>query len=377
MKHLHIICFTVPYPPDYGGVIDLFWKLPALKAAGVNIHLHCFDYGRGKQDELNKYCATVNYYQRKKGLQGISFKVPYIVSSRSSKMLIQNLLKDDYPILMEGVHSSFILKDERFNNRKKIVRLHNVEHHYYYHLYQSSSSFFKKIYYFIESFLLKKYEQTIISKANELWAVTIKDKDFFYQQFQFKHTKYLPIFLPDNWQFNVQEGKGNYILYQADLSVDTNERTAIWLLENICKKLPFNFFIAGKNPTTFLQQQITKYTNVTLIANPTNDNMQQLIQEAHINLLPSFSNTGIKLKLLNALYNGRYCLVNKASIEGTGLEELCEIANDVLTMQKSITQLMQQSFMLNDIEQRKKILLAIYHNTNNAKQVVQWIWDNN
>jgi hypothetical protein len=377
LKHLHIICFTVPYPPDYGGVIDLFWKLPALQAAGVNIHLHCFDYGRGKQDELNKYCATVNYYQRKTGLQSISFKVPYIVSSRSSKMLIQHLLKDDYPILMEGVHSSFILNDERFNDRKKIVRLHNVEHHYYHHLYQSSSSFFKKIYYFIESFLLKKYEQTIIRKANELWAVTIKDKDFFYQQYQFKQTKYLPIFLPDNWQFNVQEGKGNYILYQADLSVDINERTAIWLLENICKQLPFNFFIAGKNPTTFLQQQIAKYTNVTLIANPTNDSMQQLIKEAHINILPSFSNTGIKLKLLNALFNGRFCLVNKASIEGTGLDELCEIANDVPTMQNTITQLMQQSFVLDDIEQRKKILLAIYHNNNNAKQVVQWIWDNN
>ncbi|MCZ2222639.1 MAG: mannosyltransferase, partial [Chitinophagales bacterium] len=130
MKHLHIICFTVPYPPDYGGVIDLFWKLPALKKAGVQIHLHCFDYGRGQQNELNKYCTTVQYYQRKTGISGINFSMPYIVSSRKNNELLDNLLKDDYPILMEGVHSSYLLNDKRFDNRKKIVRLHNVEYEY-------------------------------------------------------------------------------------------------------------------------------------------------------------------------------------------------------------------------------------------------------
>ena len=60
-KHLHIVCLNVPYPVDYGGVFDLFYKLPAMQAAGVNIHLHCFDYGRGEQQELNKYCVSVNY----------------------------------------------------------------------------------------------------------------------------------------------------------------------------------------------------------------------------------------------------------------------------------------------------------------------------
>ncbi|HAK10648.1 MAG TPA: mannosyltransferase, partial [Chitinophagaceae bacterium] len=45
-KHLHIIALNVPFPVDYGGVVDLFWKLPSLQAQGVNIHLHCFDYGR-------------------------------------------------------------------------------------------------------------------------------------------------------------------------------------------------------------------------------------------------------------------------------------------------------------------------------------------
>ena len=93
-KHLHIINFTVPYPADYGGVIDLFWKLPALQAQGVKIHLHCFDYGRGKQTELNKYCTSVNYYERSSGLKGFNLNLPYIVSSRKNETLFNNLLKE-------------------------------------------------------------------------------------------------------------------------------------------------------------------------------------------------------------------------------------------------------------------------------------------
>ena len=48
-----------------------------------------------------------------------------------------------------------------------------------------------------------------------------------------------------------------------------------------------------------------------LVANPSEMEMQDMIAKAQINILPSFNNTGIQIKLLNALFNGRHCLVNK------------------------------------------------------------------
>ncbi len=146
-KHLHIICFTVPYPVDYGGVYDLFYKLVALHQQHIKIHLHCFDYGRGPQAELNKYCENVHYYKRHTGLRALSATYPYIVSSRKNEVLTQRLLADDYPILMEGVHCTHLLNDSRFANRHCFVRLHNVEHIYYYNLFRNSRSLIKKIYY--------------------------------------------------------------------------------------------------------------------------------------------------------------------------------------------------------------------------------------
>ena len=41
-KHLNIIAFDNPYPPIYGGVIDVYYKINELAKLGIKIHLHYF-----------------------------------------------------------------------------------------------------------------------------------------------------------------------------------------------------------------------------------------------------------------------------------------------------------------------------------------------
>ena len=35
---LNVVSFDIPYPPDYGGVIDIYYKIKALNSAGIKIH---------------------------------------------------------------------------------------------------------------------------------------------------------------------------------------------------------------------------------------------------------------------------------------------------------------------------------------------------
>lgn len=374
-KHLHIINLTVPYPADYGGVIDLFWKLPALQAQGVKIHLHCFDYGRGPQPELEKYCVSVNYYKRQTGHKAFSTTLPYIVASRKNEELMQNLLKDDYPIFMEGVHCSYILNDERFNHRKKFVRLHNVEHHYYKHLAQTNTSFAKKIFYQRESNLLKKYELSMFQKATAFWSVTEKDRDYFKAKTNCNNLDYLPLYLPNNWSVNIQPGKGTYCLYHGDLSVEANEEAAIWLLEKVFSVIEVPFVIAGKKPNKRLEKLAHSFNHTCIVANPSEKEMQDMIAKAQINILPSCSNTGIKLKFLNALFNGKHCIVNNNTVEGTNLHHLCTVANTVEELQASILDLFNQPFTTAAITARHQSLTAMFNNEKNAAQQVKWIWE--
>jgi len=111
--HLHIVSFDVPYPANYGGVIDVFYKAKALAEHGVKVHLHCFEYGSKKATELEKLFYEVHYYKIYMSKRYLFNKKPFIVESRLSERLIQNLLHDDYPILMEGLHTTGLLREKK------------------------------------------------------------------------------------------------------------------------------------------------------------------------------------------------------------------------------------------------------------------------
>lgn len=370
-KHLHIVCLNVPYPVDYGGVFDLFYKLPSLQQQGVKIHLHCFEYGRGEQPELNKYCETVHYYPRKNAFASLSFSSPYIVKSRSSEELLKRLGNDDYPIFMEGVHCTYLLGDKRFKQRRCFVRVHNVEYIYYRQLFENTSSLAKKIYFLLESKLLRQYEKKIAGKAT-FWSVTEQDAAI-YRSFG-ADNQYLPLFLPD-WKVSASEGKGSFCLYHGDLSVAENEKAAVWLFENVFNDLPIPFVIAGKNPSQSLLKLVHKRNTICVIANPDEKDMQDLIAKAHINILPSFNATGIKLKLINALFNGRHCITNSATADGTGLAELCHVAGDANEFKSLIYQLFEKPFSAEEIDARRLLLDGMFSNKSNARQMIKWIWE--
>lgn len=338
---------------------------------GVKIHLHCFEYGRGQQPTLNKYCVEVNYYKRHKGWEGFSFTLPYIVYSRGNNQLLQNLLKDKHPVLLEGIHCTYFLFTNQLKNRKVFVRLHNVEFEYYHQLAKNETSVFKKLYFKNESRLLKNYENAITDKAI-LLAITQKDAKAYKEKFDSANIKYLPAFTP--YQFvTAREGKGDFCLYDGNLSVAENENVALWLIENIFNEINIPFIIAGKNPSKKLKSATRKNKNISLISNPSEEEMNELISNAQINILPAFGSTGIKIKLLNALFTGRHCLVNYAAVSETGIESLCHIAETAEEFKVEITRLFNEPFTAGEIEKRNQLLKQEFDNRTNAELLMQMI----
>ncbi|MBC7849972.1 MAG: glycosyltransferase [Chitinophagaceae bacterium] len=371
-KHLHIVCLDTPYPVDYGGVFDLFYKLVALHSAGIKIHLHCFEYGRGEQPELNKYCEEVHYYKRQQGHKGFSHKLPYIVASRINENLYKRLLENDFPILLEGVHCTHLLNDSRFAKRKIFLRLHNVEFRYYRELARTTKNIIRKFYYLHESRLLKRYEKSIANKAI-LIPVTEQDGSFYRTQFGAKRVMHLPVFLPFA-DVNAQTGIGCFCLYHGNLSVAENEKAARWLLKEVFNDLHVPLVIAGKNPSATLEKIAAAVPKTCIVANPSWEEMQDMIGKAQINIVPSFNSTGIKLKLLNVLYNGRHCVVNEATVDGSGLSPACHVGSNANGMKSLVTQLYHQPFNDEEIVLRKNLLHGQYNNEINAKRLITWIW---
>ncbi|RYG42326.1 MAG: glycosyltransferase [Chitinophagaceae bacterium] len=372
-RHLHIISFIVPFPVTYGGVFDIYHKIVALHAAGIKIHLHCFSENNRREHALNHLCERVYYYHRRKGIMGMSFSLPYIVSSRMDRKLCYRLDENDYPVLIEGVHAAGWLLNRSAKKRKIILRLHNVEHDYYRQLFLSSSSTLRKVYYHFESALLKKFEQQIATVPDHILTVSSQDAETYRRLFNVNNVDVLPVFTGFTHDIP-PSGAGSFCLYHGNLSVPENERAVAWLLNEVFNNFDVPFVIAGKSPSPALKQFIARFYNAHLVADPTLEKMQSLIAEAHCHVLPSFNITGVKLKIINALFHGRHCIVNRAAVKGSGLEEVCHIAQTPGQFKERIQALAGKPLTTGEIESRRKVLNNLFDEEKNCERLIQLIW---
>jgi hypothetical protein len=366
-EYLHIVCFDAPSPPGYGGAIDLYYKIEALGKLGKKIILHYFSYRDNRNAAgLEKYCSAIHVYERRTGLRSLSFRLPYIVASRIDKNLIANLNADNHPILLEGIHCTGVLPYLNTSRRKVLVRLHNDEEIYYRQLAHSEGKLSKKIYYLIESELLKKYQQHLFQTYSYV-SLSEKDISTLKKKYGVKHIAFVPCFIP--WQtMNVKQGKGEYCLYHGNLAVSENIKAARWLIEQVFHHTKIPLIIAGKKIPRYIDDLVKRYPHIRTVSDPTDAEMATLIRNAQINVLPSINSTGVKLKVLHALFKGRFCVTNNNGINGVSSSNNVYIADSPAEFIEKVTELFEKEFTQKEIAQRAA-LCAIYDNEKNAARI--------
>lgn len=369
-KPIHIVCLDAPAPPDYGGAIDMYYKIEALANIGYDIHLHYFDYRPLRSvGNLQGICKTVHAYKRKKGWFALPVTTPFIISSRINHQLIERLNKDEHPVLLEGLHCAGIIP--YVNNRKRVVvRMHNNEAAYYRYLAAAEKHLLKKLYYKRESRLLHKFQLQLNADV-KLACLSATDLQQLQTTYGFRQQSFVPCFVP--WQrVNITEGRGNYCLYHGNMSVSENEEAALWLAENIFRFISVPLIIAGKGLSERLQKAVQDLQHIRLVADPSMAQIQELVAGAQVNVLPSLNRTGVKLKLLNALLNGRFCITNAAGVEGSDLDANVVVAASGAEWQDAVKRLMEADFTSQMIAERSRVL-AVYDNKKNAEKLSE-LW---
>jgi hypothetical protein len=191
---------------------------------------------------------------------------------------------------------------------------------------------------------------------------------------QFEHVEYLPPFIYND-DIDCKPGRGEYVLYHGNLTVAENLQAAEFLIKEVFPGLNIPFIIAGTKASEL--QRLTTAPNIEFISSPTSPDLRNLIQEAQINVLPTFQPTGIKHKLINSLFAGRYCIVNPQMVDDNGLAQFCHVANNATEMKKMITELFKKPFPKEEIAHRKATLQNIYSNRKNALKLVDVIFGAN
>lgn len=363
-KRLHVVSFQFPLPANYGGVIDVYHKLKALREDGYTVVLHSFIYDRELDNAIYELVDELYLYERKRNKFDLFSLIPFIVRSRKNKTLLRDLCKDDDPILFEGLHCAYYMSHPALKGRVKFFRAHNIEHRYYYHLYKDSESVREKLFYLLESCKLKLYEN-VVHHASCILAISIYEYDYFKSNYPNVECYWLPCFYERD-DLESEYVSRSYLLYHGNLSVVENRKAATYLIKEVLPNLnkQVKLVIAGANPSNELIHLLADKPNVTLEENPSNERMRQLIGEAKVNVLLTFQNTGVKLKLLNALHLGGHCVVNRKMVEGSGLEEFCYVA----AVEEDLAHIINEVWNVQPLDnehrnERRKKIKDLYANT--------------
>jgi hypothetical protein len=373
-KFLNIIAFDVPYPPNYGGICDVFYKLKHLHAQGAKIIYHCFYYEghNPPTEELKQYCEELYFYERKKSPLSLLFSsLPYIISSRNNKELLDNLLKNDYPILFDGIQCCYYLNHPEIKKRFRIFRANNIEHAYYAGLAGSEQNSLKRLYLKREASKLEKFEKKL-KGVDAILSVAKMDIPHFEA---YGPTHHLPPFFKSNFvATEVPQNKvQKQVLFQGNLEVKENENAARYIIGEIAPLTSQKIVIAGKSPSSALKKLAEGSQNVTLIDTPSQEKMEELIECSQLNLLLTFQQTGIKLKLLNALESGQHIIINSFMDDSGIFSEMCEVADGAEDIAKRIDELMDEAFSLEVKKERHAKFKQYYDNDLNARKILDLI----
>ncbi|MBN1468362.1 MAG: glycosyltransferase family 4 protein [Fusobacteriaceae bacterium] len=166
-----------------------------------------------------------------------------------------------------------------------------------------------KVIQIIEKKNVKKSEKNSIDFSDMMLFLTNEDKENVYNFYNIKNKKSSVVPLTyecilDIKSLNIK--KSNQIIFTGSLDMFSNINAAYFLIKNFDKiKERINvdtLIIAGRNPRKDLLE--VNKERVKIIANPTKEEMEELLISSKLYLSPVFEGSGMKTKFLEAIAYG-------------------------------------------------------------------------
>lgn len=354
---IQVVSFDWPWPANYGGVVDVYYRIESLLELGVGVDLIVVSQHAQPGPVPENWLAKrfkLFFFPRRGWSSALSPK-PYIVSSRAVGPLLPKLASGPPFILFEGIHSTAFLGHPRLAQHEQWVRVHNQEAAYYQELSEASAPTLKKLYYREESRRLRKYEPQVLAEADLLLPISERDRDFC--EALAPHRVLVHRASISLKEVEIKEGRGGYVLFHAGLHVHDNALSALEVAKRMAHLPEIKCIIAGKEPSEQLRSQLKDYSNSTLVANPSSDEMHELIANAQVILLHANHQAGFKVKLLESLARGRWVLANTQMVHGApGLANGVSIVDDPKEWIEEVDKLWAIPFLDKDISLREDLL---------------------
>lgn len=317
-------------PANTGGRIGVFKRLVQLSRTN-EIYLF-YPYDNESEltqiNELNKYCKKVYPYSRaankKHGLVRL-LKYPFTVGSRefaSMKLDIQECIKNNNIDIVNIDFPHMCVNLIGLNLEIPVVlNEHNIEWKVYKTIANSHTNFIMKALYYIDSFRLKKYEESVFKNTSfsKITFVSSKDMQAMIDAKMVDKTRacLIPVGADIQEIHTVSHVEKN-IIFVGKMSYGPNIEAAKWFAKEIFPKIKEHinnakFYIVGKDPTEEVEKLRTKDVIITGMV----PDIKKYYEIADLVVLPLKNGGGVKVKLLEAISFNKPIVSTSVGVEGT------------------------------------------------------------
>ena len=332
MKILQL-CKKFPYPLKDGESVAVTFLAKALNELGCEVTLLAMNTTKHYinieelPESFNHYKAIhtvdidnrVNPFAALKALvTGKNYFLSRFESEEYTKKIKALLKAENFDIIQfETLQTLIYAREEIFgeSQAKIVLRSHNVEHEIWERIVKNSKSGPKKWYLNRLMKQLKRFELEKNNEIDSLVAITQRDMDYFHKLGFNGIGHVTPIGLATshyepNWNSFTEKPTLSFI---GSLDWLPNLEGVEWFLTNVMVKLQsIDLHIAGRNTPQHLLE--LEMNNVDIHGEV--DSSVDFINDYSIMIVPLFSGSGMRVKILEGLALGRVILTTSIGVEG-------------------------------------------------------------
>lgn len=328
---LTVVAVEIPYPANHGGRIDIWRRVKALRALGVDVQLIFWSkHSLGPatvamiQSHVTEF-HRLRYPEGKRGalrrlwdLQAYPLEVTSrIVRGQQWQQLHQAVaaFKPDV-VMADHVHCGVVA--EALSQSllvPMIVRSHNIEHLHYRDMLAAAPNLKSKVRRFFSQNHFERFETGILQRCLAFYDISSVDLQFWRDR-GFRNGHLLPPLielpeLPADHAASLADSADQSpydVVFLGNLRTENNVTGVQWFLDRVlpllrAQKPDVRVLIAGSEPVDWIADACDRAANVTLLPDP--PNALAVYRSGRVCIDPVAVGRGVSMKSLDMLAAGR------------------------------------------------------------------------
>ena len=336
-----ILCNKSPYPAREGGPIAINMIIEGLINANHQVRVLAMntnkysvnpddipvEYRKKTRIELvyvdlsfQPFKAFVNLFT------GSSYHVERFISGAFSEKLEAILKEERFDVIQFEMPfmSPYLGLVEKLSKAKTVLRAHNIEHLIWERIAEITTNPLKRLYLRHLTGTLKKYELTAVNQFDGVAAITKNDADFFVHSGCRVPITDIPFGIDLSRYPEPVESPPEISLFSiGSMNWIPNQEGILWFLEkvwpDVTKQHPsLKYYIAGREMPEWFRGK--RYPNVEIVGEV--DDALKFIHEHSVMIVPLFSGSGIRIKIIEGMACGRTIISTTVGAEGIHYTQL-------------------------------------------------------